>query len=105
MADTAIDTEASVVWRKGAVYGGRLLIVITLLGAWDYGARALGRLFFPRHLTAVRSCIEGPRDRGDAQQHQRRGEHAQEHLLPPTHGQQDRASRLNGQVPPAGDHR
>ena len=57
MADTAIDTEASVVWRKGAVYGGRLLIVITLLGAWDYGARTLGRLFFAPPLDVLARII------------------------------------------------
>ena len=57
MADMAIDTEASVVWRKGAVYGGRLLIVITLLGAWDYGARTLGRLFFAPPLDVLARII------------------------------------------------
>ena len=57
MADMAIDTEASVVWRKGAVYGGRLLIMITLLGAWEYGARTLGRLFFAPPLDVLARII------------------------------------------------
>src|SRR5437588_11981175 len=57
MTDTTIDTEASVVWRKGAVYGGRLLIIITLIGGWDYGARTLGRLFFAPPLDVLARII------------------------------------------------
>jgi NitT/TauT family transport system permease protein len=38
--------ETSLPWRKGAVYGGRVVLAAALILAWDYGARALGPLFF-----------------------------------------------------------
>jgi NitT/TauT family transport system permease protein len=48
MSDIALDSTPgrSVAWRKGVVYGGRLLLALALLAAWDYGARTLGKLFF-----------------------------------------------------------
>jgi sulfonate transport system permease protein len=47
-APLALDglTESSPSWRKGAVYGGRVAVAAVLLLGWEYGARALGPLFF-----------------------------------------------------------
>jgi NitT/TauT family transport system permease protein len=45
-------------WRKAAVYGGRLAIVVALIAAWDYGARALGRLFFAPPLDVLNRLVE-----------------------------------------------
>jgi hypothetical protein len=38
--------EASHASRKWIVYAGRLALAAALVGAWDYGARTLGPLFF-----------------------------------------------------------
>jgi NitT/TauT family transport system permease protein len=53
----AIDTVpvAPAAWRKTAVYAGRLALAAALIGAWEYGARTLGRLFFaPPHEVLAR---------------------------------------------------
>ena len=55
----AVDTtEVSLAWRKAAVYGGRLAIVVALIGAWDHGARTLGRLFFAPPLEVAQRIVE-----------------------------------------------
>jgi NitT/TauT family transport system permease protein len=48
MSDIAIESgpEASAAWRKWAVHGGRLLLAVAIILAWEYGARTLGPLFF-----------------------------------------------------------
>jgi NitT/TauT family transport system permease protein len=47
MADIAMNVEQSpVISRKWLVYGGRAVLMLALLAGWEYGARALGPLFF-----------------------------------------------------------
>ena len=48
MTELALDNvpETSRTSRKWTVYGGRLLLAGALIGAWEYGARTLGKLFF-----------------------------------------------------------
>ena len=50
--------ESSHAWRKWAVYGGRLAIAAALIGAWDYGARTLGKLFFAPPLEVLQRIGE-----------------------------------------------
>ena len=47
-AQIALDSapESSLAWRKWAVYGGRVLLAAALIGAWEFGARTMGKLFF-----------------------------------------------------------
>jgi NitT/TauT family transport system permease protein len=55
-AQLTLDATSSTAhaWRKWLVYGGRLALAAALIGAWDYGARTLGPLFFapPREVLA-----------------------------------------------------
>src|SRR5882672_3838674 len=59
MTDIAIETlpESSTAWRKGVVYGGRLLLVVALIAGWEYGARSLGRLFFAPPLDVLERIV------------------------------------------------
>src|SRR5437762_4314023 len=55
--------ESSHAWRKWAVYGGRLAIAAALIGAWDYGARTLGKLFVAPPLEVLQRIGEIARSR------------------------------------------
>src|SRR5262249_26123741 len=59
MTDIAIESEVetSTVWRKAAIYGGRLLIAVAIILAWEYGARTLGRLFFAPPLDVLERIV------------------------------------------------
>jgi NitT/TauT family transport system permease protein len=60
MTDITIEpqSDSGLAWRKAAVYGGRLAIVVALIAAWDYGARTLGRLFFAPPLDVLQRLVE-----------------------------------------------
>jgi NitT/TauT family transport system permease protein len=51
-------SESPVPWRKAAVYSGRLALAAALILAWDYGARALGPLFFAPPLEVLARLAE-----------------------------------------------
>jgi NitT/TauT family transport system permease protein len=57
-AAIANGAETAVAWRKWLIYGGRLLIAVALLAAWEVGARTLGRLFFAPPLAVLQRIIE-----------------------------------------------
>jgi NitT/TauT family transport system permease protein len=59
MADLALDTtpESSVAWRKWAVHGGRLIVAMAIVLAWEYGARTFGQLFFAPPLDVLQRII------------------------------------------------
>jgi len=59
-AQTAIASapEDSLARRKWLVHGGRLLLVVALIVAWDHGARTLGRLFFAPPLEVLQRIVE-----------------------------------------------
>ncbi len=60
MADITVDAErnSSALSRKWLVYGGRTLLTLILLAAWDYGARTLGPLFFAPPLETAQRLWE-----------------------------------------------
>jgi NitT/TauT family transport system permease protein len=59
-AQIALDSapESSLAWRKWAVYGGRVLLAAALIGAWEYGARTMGKLFFAPPLEVLQRLGE-----------------------------------------------
>jgi NitT/TauT family transport system permease protein len=50
--------EPSFAWRKWVVYGGRFVVVVLLIGAWQLGANRFGRLFFAPPLDVAQRIIE-----------------------------------------------
>ncbi len=61
MAEIAVSEatqERAAISRKWLVYGGRTLLTLILLAAWDYGARTLGPLFFAPPLETAQRLWE-----------------------------------------------
>jgi NitT/TauT family transport system permease protein len=56
MTEIAIETatETSAASRQWAVHGGRLLLAVAIIAAWEYGARTLGPLFFAPPLDVLK---------------------------------------------------
>jgi NitT/TauT family transport system permease protein len=50
--------ESRVIPRHWIVTGGRLALALALLGAWEWGARAFGPLFFAPPLAAAQRIVE-----------------------------------------------
>jgi NitT/TauT family transport system permease protein len=58
-ADATVDlSAATVIWRRRIVMIGRLALALALIGAWDWGARAFGPLFFAPPLATVQRIGE-----------------------------------------------
>jgi NitT/TauT family transport system permease protein len=58
-ADIASDIpETHAIPRQWIVTGGRLLLAAALLGAWEWGARAFGPLFFAPPLATAQRIVE-----------------------------------------------
>src|SRR5882672_4205514 len=51
-------SESPVIPRQWIVTGGRILLAVALLAAWEWGARAFGMLFFAPPLATAQRIVE-----------------------------------------------